>query len=374
MSGRKPGGSVPGAGPLDRTLQQILDRARWAPSGDNTQPWRFEVRDARHFVVHGFDTREHCVYDLDGHPSQLSLGSLLESIAIAASAFGLAMEARRRLDAPDERPTFDIALEPAPQLAPDPLAACLEPRSVQRRALSTRPLTAHEKSSLTAALPAGYSVQWLEGWGGRWSAARLMFNNAGLRLTMPEAHQVHRDVIEWDARYSEDRIPEQALGVDRMTARLMRWIMGSWRRVEFFNTYLGGTLAPRIQMDFIPGLACAAHFALLAPRAAGSTDDYVSAGRAMQRFWLTATRLGLQLQPELTPLIFARYVRENRTFSAKPGMAELAARLAVQTGALLGRGHAARAVFMGRVGAGPAATARSVRLPLYKLMVDAGAD
>ena len=64
--------------PLDPVLEAILDLARWAPSGDNTQPWRFEIKDARRLVVHGFDTRAHCVYDLDGHPSQISLGALLE--------------------------------------------------------------------------------------------------------------------------------------------------------------------------------------------------------------------------------------------------------------------------------------------------------
>ena len=52
-------------------LEQILDLARWAPSGDNTQPWRFERVDDLHVVVHGFDTRDHCVYDLTGHPSQM---------------------------------------------------------------------------------------------------------------------------------------------------------------------------------------------------------------------------------------------------------------------------------------------------------------
>jgi len=45
-------------------VEQILDLARWAPSGDNTQPWRFEIVDEVNVVVHGFDTREHCVYDL----------------------------------------------------------------------------------------------------------------------------------------------------------------------------------------------------------------------------------------------------------------------------------------------------------------------
>ena len=36
----------------------------------------------------------------------------------------------------------------------------------------------------------------------------------------------------------------------------------------------------------------------------------------MQRFWLTATSLGLQFQPEYTPLVFARYARERRPFAA----------------------------------------------------------
>jgi nitroreductase len=27
-----------------RICEQILDLARWAPSGDNTQPWRFEIK------------------------------------------------------------------------------------------------------------------------------------------------------------------------------------------------------------------------------------------------------------------------------------------------------------------------------------------
>jgi nitroreductase len=352
----------------DSILQDILELARWAPSGDNTQPWRFEVIDPRRLVVHGFDTRDHCVYDLDGHPSQISLGALLESMAIAASVHALAMHAVRRLGCPDKFPTFDIEFE-AQRLAADPLAAWIARRSVQRRALRTRALTLDEKSALAAALPDGYQIVWLEGFGKRFATARLMYNNAGLRLTMPEAHQVHQAVIEWNARYSADRIPDQALGVDPVTAKLMRWIMQSWRRVDFFNTYLAGTVAPRLQMDLIPGLACAAHFVLQADYAPRTLDDYVAAGRAMQRFWLTAARLGLQLQPELTPLIFARYVRERRPFSSTGGMHERARALAEQLSALIGEECSARAVFMGRIGAGSPPRARSTRRELKDLML-----
>ncbi|WP_229219272.1 hypothetical protein [Duganella sp. BJB1802] len=211
-------------------------------------------------------------------------------------------------------------------------------------------------------------MHWLEG-ARRRAAARLMFRNAKLRLTMPEAWQVHKSVIEWNARYSDDRIPDQALGVDAATAKLMRWIMQRWQRVEFFNTWLAGTLAPRLQMDLIPGLACAAHFVLTAPRRPQRVDDYLDAGRAMQRFWLTATAQGLQLQPEMTPLIFARYVREDRVFSGTPGMQQRAEALSRQGAALTGSAVWETAVCMGRIGAGKPATARSLRRPLRDLLV-----
>jgi hypothetical protein len=148
---------------LDATLEQILDLARWAPSGDNTQPWRFQVLDSRRLVVHGHDTRDHCVYDLDGHPSQMSIGALLETMAIAASTFGLAMRAARNMDTPDARPTISVDFVPSPGLPADPLADAILPRAVQRRALSRRPLTVTEKATLTTALPDGYRVHWLEG-------------------------------------------------------------------------------------------------------------------------------------------------------------------------------------------------------------------
>ena len=71
------------------TLTKILDLARWAPSGDNTQPWRFEIVDDALIRVHGNDTRDHILYDYDGHPSHIAHGALLETMRIAASGFGL---------------------------------------------------------------------------------------------------------------------------------------------------------------------------------------------------------------------------------------------------------------------------------------------
>lgn len=355
-----------------RTVEAILDRARWAPSGDNTQCWRFEIGTEGDLTVHGFDTRTHCVYDLDGHPSQISLGALIETIAVAASTHGLRTEVARRGALPDARPTFDIRFVADPALAPEPLAAHIETRSVQRRPMRTRAITPTEKAALAAAVGAGWRIVWFESLTERWRVARLMFANAKLRLTMPEAYATHRDIIEWGARESTHKVPDQALGVDPMTLRLMRWIMADWQRVEFFNRWLAGTVAPRLQMDLLPGLACAAHFVLVAAAPPRTIDDYVAGGRALQRFWLAATGLGLAMQPELTPLIFARYLREGRRFSALPGLHERAAALALRLEGLLGAPDTAAALFIGRIGAGPPANARSTRRPLAELMLNAG--
>ena len=352
---------------MDTELAAILDLARWAPSGDNTQPWRFEVLGSRLLRVHGFDTRDHCVYDLDGHPSHLAHGALLETLSIAATTYGLRATMQRLGGFAEERPCWEVTLEAAPGLTPDPLAAFIKTRSVQRRSLSTRPLSQEQKAALQAAVGPAYQVQWKEGLAERLAMAQLLFANSKIRLTIPEAYQVHKAVIEWNARFSEDKIPDQALGADALTLKLMAFVLQSWRRVEFFNTWLAGTWGPRLQLDFIPALACGAHFLILAPEPARGVDDWVAAGRAVQRFWLTAARLGLQLQPAHTPLVFAAYARAGETFSTRPGALTQAQAVREKLARRWGPG-AELGIFMGRIGHGASPRSRSTRLPLPSLI------
>lgn len=355
-------------------IWQILDLARWAPSGDNTQPWRFEIINEQHVVVHGHDTRHWCVYDLQGHASQLALGGLLETITIAASTHGLTATEQRRLDSSDDHPIFDVHFSQQHPESANPLIPYITSRSVQRRPMRSRPLTAQEKEALEDSVGSSFCVRWLEGWGHKLSTASLLFNNAKLRLTIPEAHAVHKRVIEWGTRYSADRMPGDSIGLDPIAARLSSWLMKSWRRVDFFNTYLAGTWIPRIELDLVPALACGAHFVIANKTAGRTIDDYVAAGRAMQRFWLKAESLGLRLQPEMTPLIFSAYAREKIHFSNIPRASERASRLAVQLSQLIGEDFSARAVFMGRIGSAPPAKSRSLRLPLDRLMHDSSSE
>jgi len=350
-----------------RIVESILDHARWAPSGDNSQPWRFEVVSDSHVVVHGLDTRGLGVYDIDGRAGQLAVGAMLETLRISASAYAISPQIVRRPESADTAAIFDVFLVADPHVAADPLNAHIRTRSVQRRPLRTRALSGEEKKELERSVGAAFSIVWFEGWRARVRLAWLLVRSAKIRLTIPEAYAVHCEIIEWGARFSETRVPDQALGTDALTTRFMHWAMKSWGRIRIMNRYFGGTFAPRVQLDLLPGLLCAAHFAIVAGKPPTETDDYIAAGAAVQRFWLTATHLKLQLQPQYTPLMFAGYSRAGTPFTQVESARQRAQDVAATLDRLLGAPAARAAVFLGRVGAGKAAKARSLRLPLEKL-------
>lgn len=349
-------------------LLKILDLARWAPSGDNTQPWRFEIVSDNHIAIHGHDTREDVIYDFDGHASQMAHGALLETLRLAASRFGMSTEWVIRAGQSDSAPVYDITLHPS-GVREDVLVQFIESRCVQRRPMRTTPLGSEQRAALCEAVGDAYSLVFFESFKDRFSVAKLLWRNAYLRLTCPEAYKVHRHVIEWGVKFSADRIPDQAVGVDPLTAKLMRWVMQSWGRVNFFNHFLFGTIAPRIQLDFVPALACAAHV-LIKPRQVQTTlKDHVLAGMAMQRLWLTASRLGLCLQPEMTPVIFRWYVQSKRKISQKTSIDKGAKLLAERFEYMASAKSQDAFVFFCRIGTSGQPNSRSVRKELSSLMV-----
>ena len=71
----------------DLQLNQILEKAIWAPSGDNCQPWTFEWDGKTLKIFHNAQRALHPL-NANGISSLISLGCLVESIYLAASEFG----------------------------------------------------------------------------------------------------------------------------------------------------------------------------------------------------------------------------------------------------------------------------------------------
>lgn len=346
-------------------LTSILELARWAPSGDNTQPWRFRLLSENEIEVLYRPSESLGVFNLDHFAGHLAIGALLESLDIAASAQGRAMEVLRRIE--PNVPNFRIRFNPSNR-PPSALLPYLQSRVTQRRALSPSRLSAKEKYLLEGSVANFYSLRWVEDWSAKIRLAWLLSVVDKVRLTIPETYRVHRDTIAWGAEFSEDRIPDATIAVDRLLLRVMRWAMISRERVDILNRYLWGHGFPRLEMDIIPALFCGGHCLLVTDQRIRGAWDGVNAGRAMQRLWLTATSLGLQTQPEMAPVIFSRYVAEGRTFTVN-AKAWCQAKLFRERFALFFSDKDwDRAVFLMRLGVGKTPIVRSLRKPLADLI------
>jgi hypothetical protein len=168
---------------------------------------------------------------------------------------------------------------------------------------------------------------------------------------------------------SKDKLPAKSLGVDPITTALSKWSMQSWDRMNFMAKYMGGTIVPRILMDWLPALKSNALFAIVADTPPESLDDYIAAGRAVQRFWLQAAALNLGFQPAQTPVIFAEYLRQGVKFTDNQATIDNAKKMDSKFTDIFSDTNTANIVFMGRLGRSEAVKYRSVRMSLDELSI-----
>ena len=320
---RARGGAVPPADPpeIGRTVTaEILNLARWAPSGDNAQPWRFALVEDDTIVVR-LRHEPSSPYEYNsGEPTLLSAGALLESIRIAASGWG------RSVAWEDISPAeIRVRLAEAGVEA-DPLLKMLPLRSVDRGPYRARRLTPAERTTLEAALGGDLTIRWIENRQQRLAVGRLNARASDIRRRTPEAFPVHQAVIDWDRRLSPTGIPAQAVGLAPAMLPMFRWAMGSWDRMQALNR--GGTFGASVQLDYLPALRSAAFALFTVPGGTPDTRHILQAGTALQRFWLTATQLGLAMQPTIAPIAFGRYGESGQTFTSDSKLRDKARALA----------------------------------------------
>ncbi len=358
--------------PFDATrLLAILDLARWAPSADNTQPWRFEPLGEEDLLIHMLDAPAHFPAPIDYRDKEaawLQGGILLESIRIAATVHGCATS--WTVGSSDPPWTIRVRIVKQLGLESSPLAAELPMRSVVRTGLGRRSLTTGEKAELAAALGPDLTVTWIERWSERWRVARMAAMASDIRLRMIELYPVHKSILDWNRDRSPDGLPVKAIGLNWPTRKLMHWAMDNWPRMDRLNRYLG-TGGATLQLDLGPGLASSAFFVV---RFSGMDNEpaqaarLLRAGEHVQRFWLTASRLGLTIQPSMGILAFAVYGKTGGVFTRDQKLVSKARALAAETQATFG--NIQEMVFIGRVGRrrDQMPGSRSVRKPLAELL------
>lgn len=302
-----------------KTIEKILEAAVKAPSGDNVQPWRFEVADDFTWLnLFNLPNKDDSYYNYQQVASYIAHGAVIENIAIAAQYLGY--QAQIYLFPDSINPDHVARIDFSPTTSEcNPLYEAIANRCTNRFSYARADIGQEELNKLIDAVKKdgninAYFVHRPEDIK---KLARVIMINDRLVFERQDIHRFLFDKIRWNKDQIEntkDGMPVDTLGLNLME-KLFFPLMRYWWFVNAAN-YLG--------LSRVIGLKCwnnCRNAAALGIITIKKTDKqgFVQAGRAMQRVWLEATHQGLAVQPIVgLPLLIYRLNRNAlQAFSDK---------------------------------------------------------
>ncbi|HEX2574364.1 MAG TPA: nitroreductase family protein [Polyangia bacterium] len=349
-------------------LRRLVEAGGMAPSGGNVQPWRvLAYPDA---LEVGFDLpRATSFLDVGRLASALAVGAFVENVTIASESFGLGHELAlgKGMDesAPLARLTFSGRRDPATVWA-HPLYPFIPQRVTNRRLHEGPPLDARTIAMLTDA------AQDREGRcrcvaigeeAGRREMARILGATDALRMFHPELHQQMFAELRWSVEEAQTTCD----GIDVATLELPQeaiMFLGALRSYDVLARTVPREAISSLTEQTILG---SSHMGCLTiatpPEEVPTRQALFAAGQALERLWLTATRLGVALQPWSVLPFLALRVRHFGAAGFEVDEAAEIGSLIQEMAQALDLSTRETPIFIFRLAHAPAPSARSLRLP-----------
>lgn len=357
------------APPKGLTLEQlitILDLARWAPSGDNYQPWRVRTSADRAALEVLLDDQQPPAFlDVNLEASRIALGAFIENIRLAASQLGIASEIE--LAPHDAEIEARLRFSQSQTITPDPLADYLTQRVSNRRHYAPQSCTPDQLAALADAISSivGTGVQFYSDPEDLATIARAVAIADRVRMQHQRCHEEFHEKVRWtDKAVADDPtgFSVKTFEVRPHEVALLR-LTRSYRVFKWTDRLTGmSRVAARVARQQV--LASGAVGMLTV--AERTSTQMLRAGQALERLWLAATRTELAFQVlAVAPLFLRRCVLGGEGFTSAEQQRLGKSRELL---ASLPDGPAPESVaVMFRIGRAQAPTARTARLPAAAL-------
>ncbi len=338
-------------------MEALLAAARQAPSGDNTQPWRFVV--GPNTVALDLDPlRDPSPMNAGQRMSRIAVGAALENMIRAARALGLGA---------------DLDADPSPYLArvrisgdftaggalPDP---DLGARATNRRPYDGRAVAPGVLARLAAETPerGGVVTHWVVGVDRLKALAETIGRADGVMFGDPRMRRAFLGNVRFDRPPGEAVDEGLSLGsleltaADRLALRVMRRVPDPVLKLGRASAVFHGKARQLL-------LSASGLFVVAAPDGSERTD--VEVGRAAQRAWLALTASGLVAQPMMSVPVLANALDHgDANLRAALGVARVSSLLCEFRGHVPELG-ASRPAWLMRFGYAPPPSGRTGRLP-----------
>jgi molybdopterin/thiamine biosynthesis adenylyltransferase/nitroreductase len=287
-------------------LNKLIDAANKAPSGGNSQPWRWHYQNG---YLHLFLAQEaaNAYLDPDGISSYVSIGAAIENLLLAAATQNLSVNwALTPEFAPTHLAWFNFEENYQPTEQQQNLAAQIEHRHTNRKIGPRQEIDTADLNFLSTLIEQTPSakITWLTDPEKLKNLAEISVYTDLLRMFIDEAHT---DFISREMRWSLEEVNETADGIgihtldlsnnDQIGIRLIK----DKRTVNFLQQINGGSGFKRLA---IQQMLSTGAVGLITMPAKQDPKTYITAGMATEKLWLGASALNLQVHPINVPLIF----------------------------------------------------------------------
>lgn len=289
-------------------IKKILEAGIQAPSGSNSQPWKFQVSGNQIKLI-AVPEKDHPVLNFGIRGTLIAHGALIENIKIAAENFGYKTSINIFPDKTDLNITAIINLEKAEPVEND-LYDAIYKRVTNRKHYRSSPLSRDQKRDLLSVIPGNSNclVKFIDDPARKKELAEAMslseyiiFNNKYL----------HRIMFE-ELVFTEKEEKERKSGLYLKTLELKppqqvairlfkRWlIMNLLNKLGVAKTIKKENAETYIDSAAICAIICEER-----------KENFIETGIVLQRFWLKAITIGLSAQIATGILFFWQRVESG---------------------------------------------------------------
>jgi hypothetical protein len=353
---------------MKQDIEKIIFAGTQAPSGHNAQPWEFVVEgDTIHIV--NLPDEDTTIFNFNQNGAFIAHGAALENMIIAAAEYGY--EAVPIIDTEMRVKNSIVSLRVTKKDVPkNSLYPFIATRLTNRTPYKNIPLTQEESADLfTSAKQIGAgSFQLVEEKSKRKQLAKAFSINDRMLFENFAMHQAVFPHLNW----TEEEEKTKKRGLYLKTLELPPPIQKAfklfarWPIARFLGKIGMGKMAAK-QNDGLYASSPAIGAIIFDNE---SLENFVLSGRMLQRIWLTATKLGLDLAPLAGTLYVTKRILSGQASEFSPEQIRLFTEAHQSLYDVFGINMKEKKILMTfRMGRGSKPTAHSVRaLPriIYK--------
>jgi len=276
---------------MEEVINKVIEAGAQAPSGGNSQPWRFEIQKNVIFIF-ALPERDHPILNFRHRGTLIAIGALLENMDIAAHTMQKKLNIQFYPNEEQQMLIARVELLPLDIFISDSLYDAIKNRNTNRKPFIPETLLIEQKEDLYNIRDESRKIKisWIE------DAARIKFLGEAVsknEIVMFENKKLHRlffNEVVWtreEERKKGKGLFIKTLEMKPLDEKAMK-ILKHWPVMKIANKF---GMARKIARQNSITYASASLVGVISLR--DNDEDFIQAGRIMERLWLTATKLGL---------------------------------------------------------------------------------